>query len=159
LRPNYTLLNRVEPVVLPRASFTLIEKRHAKTLSKYNLGFADLFNGPEETRKKVVGQSLDAGTAAVLDETEQVFETQLEKLRASLTAVDPTLADALKGGREKDSLSTQQPAHPFHQQPQQARRELPRSRSNGSSPCSIRTKACRSARSISATLPRATATS
>ncbi len=101
LRPNYTLLNRVEPVVLPRASFTLIEKRHAKTLSKYNLSFADLFNGPEETRKKVVEQSLDAGIAAVLDETEQVFETQLEKLRASLIAVDPTLADALKGGREK----------------------------------------------------------
>jgi bacillithiol biosynthesis cysteine-adding enzyme BshC len=101
LRPNYTLLNRVEPVVLPRASFTLIEKRHAKTLSKYNLTFNDLFSGLEETMKKVVEQSLDAGTAAVFDETEQVFEAQLEKLRASLTAVDPTLAEALKGGREK----------------------------------------------------------
>src|SRR5262249_57037470 len=39
LRPNYSLLNRVEPVVLPRASFTLIEKRHAKTMAKYGLEF------------------------------------------------------------------------------------------------------------------------
>jgi bacillithiol synthase len=101
LRPNYELLNRVPPVVLPRASFTLIEKRHAKTMSKYHLSFADLFQGLEETRRKVVEESLDANTAAIFDETEQVFEQQLEKLRASLTAVDPTLADALKGGREK----------------------------------------------------------
>lgn len=101
LRPNYSLLNRVEPVVLPRASFTLIEKRHAKTLGKYNLEFAELFEGVEETMKKVVERSLDNGTAAAFDETEKVLEEQLEKLRASLVAVDPTLGDALKGGREK----------------------------------------------------------
>jgi len=34
-------------------------------------------------------------------ETEKLFEDQLEKLRASLVSVDPTLGDALKGGREK----------------------------------------------------------
>jgi bacillithiol biosynthesis cysteine-adding enzyme BshC len=101
LRPNYELLNRVPPVVLPRASLSLIEKRHAKTMSKYHLTFADLFNGLEETRRKVVEEGLDATTAAVMEETEKVFEEQLEKLRASLVAVDPTLADALKGGREK----------------------------------------------------------
>ncbi|HMY73609.1 MAG TPA: bacillithiol biosynthesis cysteine-adding enzyme BshC [Blastocatellia bacterium] len=101
LRPNYSLLNRVPPVVLPRASVSLVEKRHAKTMSKYNLSFADLFHGLEETLRKVVEESLDANTAALFDETEKVLEEQLEKLRASLTTVDPTLADALKGGREK----------------------------------------------------------
>lgn len=101
LRPNYELLNRVPPVVLPRASFSLIEKRHAKTLSKYHLDFTDLFHGLEETRRKVIEESLDANTTALFDETEKLFEEQLEKLRASLVAVDPTLAEALKGGREK----------------------------------------------------------
>ncbi len=101
LRPNYTLLDRVEPVVLPRASFTLIEKRHAKTMSKYDIKFADLFEGQEEVMKKVVERSLDQNTAMVFDESEKVFNDQLEKLRESLTGVDPTLADALKGGREK----------------------------------------------------------
>jgi bacillithiol synthase len=101
LRAGYRLLGRIEPVVLPRASLTLVEKRHAKTLGKHGLGFTDLFEGLPEVMAKVVERSLDAGTAAVFEETERVFETQLEKLRASLTAVDPTLSEALKGGREK----------------------------------------------------------
>jgi bacillithiol biosynthesis cysteine-adding enzyme BshC len=101
LRPNYALLGRVEPVVLPRASFTLIEKRHVKIMNKYGLSFQELFEGPEEVMKKVVERSLDQTTAQVFDETEQLFHTQLDRLRDSLTAVDPTLADALKGGREK----------------------------------------------------------
>lgn len=101
LRPNYRLLERVEPVVLPRASFTLIEKRHAKTLSKYGIEFADLFSGQEDVMKKVVEGGMDQNTAMIFDESEKVFNEQLEKLRESLTAVDPTLADSLKGGREK----------------------------------------------------------
>jgi bacillithiol synthase len=101
LRPNYGLLNRVDPVALPRASFTLIEKRHAKTMSKYDIKFTDLFAGFEEVMKMVVERSLDQDTATVFDETEKVFDDQLDKLNASLTAVDSTLADALKGGREK----------------------------------------------------------
>lgn len=101
LRPNYRLLERVEPVVLPRASFTLIEKRHAKTMSKYSIELADLFSGQEDVMKKVVEGSMDQNTAMVFDESEKIFNEQLEKLRESLMAVDPTLADALKGGREK----------------------------------------------------------
>ncbi len=100
LIPNYALLGRVEPVVLPRASVTLIEKRQAKTLSKHGLEFTDLFAGPQEVMTKVVEQSLDRDTAAAFDETEKLFEQQLEKLRASLAKADPPLADALKGGRE-----------------------------------------------------------
>lgn len=101
LRPNYTLLDRVEPVVLPRGSFTLVEKRHAKTMNKYAIKFTDLFEGQEEVMKKVVERSLDQNTATIFDETEKVFNDHLEKLRESLTSVDPTLAEALKGGREK----------------------------------------------------------
>ncbi len=101
LRPNYSLLDRVDPVVLPRASFTLIEKRHAKTMSKYDIKFTDLFEGQEEVMKKVVERSLDQDTATAFDETENVLNQQLDKLRESLTRVDPTLAEALKSGREK----------------------------------------------------------
>jgi bacillithiol biosynthesis cysteine-adding enzyme BshC len=101
LRPNYGLLNRVDPVTLPRASFTLIEKRHAKTMSKYGLRFTDLFAGFDEVMKTVVEGSLDQTTATAFDETEKVFNDKLDELNASLAAVDPTLADALKGGREK----------------------------------------------------------
>lgn len=101
LRPNYSLLGRVEPVVLPRATFTLIEKRQAKTMAKLGLEFSDMFEGQEAVLKKIVEQSLDNDTSRIFDETEKLFEEQLEKLRASLVSVEPTLSDALKGGREK----------------------------------------------------------
>jgi bacillithiol biosynthesis cysteine-adding enzyme BshC len=99
LRAGYQLLGRIEPLVLSRASFTLLEKRHAKTLSKHGLQFSDLFAGLNEVMTKVAEQSLDKETAATFDETEHLFEAQLEKLQAALQKVDPPLAAALKGGR------------------------------------------------------------
>ncbi len=99
LRAGYKLLGRIEPLVLSRASFTLLEKRHAKTLSKNGLQFSDLFAGLPAVMTKIGEQSLDKETAATFDETEQVFEAQLEKLQAALQKVDPPLAAALKGGR------------------------------------------------------------
>lgn len=99
LRAGYKLLGRIEPLVLSRASFTLLERRHAKTLSKHGLQFSDLFAGLNEVMTRIGEQSLDKETAATFDETEQVFEAQLEKLQAALQKVDASLAAALKGGR------------------------------------------------------------
>lgn len=99
LRAGYKLLGRIEPLVLSRASFTLVERRHAKTLSKNGLQFSDLFAGLNEVMTKIGEQSLDKETAATFDETERVFEAQLEKLQAALQKVDASLAAALKGGR------------------------------------------------------------
>jgi bacillithiol synthase len=99
LRAGYQLLDRIEPLVLSRASFTLLEKRHAKTLSKNGLQFSDLFAGLNEAMTKIAEQRLDKETAAAFDETEQVFEAQLDKLQNALQNVEPTLAAALKNGR------------------------------------------------------------
>ena len=101
VRPAYRLLGRLEPVILPRASLTLIEKRQVKTLQKSGLDFADLFAGQQETTAKAIEHSLHGTTGELFEETERLFQTQLEKLRAMLTSVDPTLADSLKGSREK----------------------------------------------------------
>lgn len=101
LRPNYELLGRLAPLILPRASLTLVEKRHARTMNRFNLGFTDLFAGEEAVLRQVVEGSLDQTTTVVFDQTEAIFNEQLDRLRESLHGVDPTLADALKGGREK----------------------------------------------------------
>lgn len=101
LRPNYELLGRTAPLILPRASLTLVEKRHVKTMNRYGIRFADLFEGGEGLLRKVIEAGPDSSTAALFDETEGVFDLQLEKLRQSLQSVDPTLAEALRGGREK----------------------------------------------------------
>jgi uncharacterized protein YllA (UPF0747 family) len=48
---------------------------------------------------KIAEQGADKETEAVFNETEQLIEAQLEKLRASLQKVDPPLAAALQGGK------------------------------------------------------------
>jgi bacillithiol biosynthesis cysteine-adding enzyme BshC len=101
VRPAYRLLGRLEPVILPRASLTLIEKRQVKTLQKNGLEFADLFSGPQETTAKAIEHGLQGTTGEAFEETERLFQEQLEKLRAMLQKVDPTLGDAIKGSREK----------------------------------------------------------
>lgn len=99
IRSGYQLLGRIEPLVLSRASFTLIEKRAAKTLTKNGLNFQDLFVGLPEVLTAIGEKSLDKVTAETFQETETVIENQVEKLREVLLKIDPPLADALKGGK------------------------------------------------------------
>jgi len=101
LRAVYETLGRQEPCVMPRASFTLVEGRHHKTMKKYGLALADFFEGLHPAITKVVEESLDRSTANTLAETERLLMDQLDKLEASLRRTDPTLSDALKHAREK----------------------------------------------------------
>ncbi len=101
LRAVYEVLGRQEPCVLPRASFTIIEGRHQKTLKKYKLTLADFFEGLHPAISKVVEQSLDRGTSTVFSETERVFAEQLDKLDASLRRADPTLSATVKRAKSK----------------------------------------------------------
>lgn len=101
LRAVYETLERQEPCVLPRASFTIIEGRHQKTLQKYNLKVEDFFEGLHPAITKVVEESLDRGTSQTFDETERVFNEQLDRLDESLRQADSTLADSVKRAKEK----------------------------------------------------------
>ncbi|MEW6210452.1 MAG: bacillithiol biosynthesis cysteine-adding enzyme BshC [Acidobacteriota bacterium] len=101
LRAVYETLSRQEPCVLPRASFTLVEGRHQKTMKKHKLELQDFFDGLHPAIAKVVEQSLDRNTSRMFDETERSLKAQLDKLEKSLLRADRTLADALKSAREK----------------------------------------------------------
>jgi bacillithiol biosynthesis cysteine-adding enzyme BshC len=101
IRAVYETLSRQEPCVLPRASFTLVEGRHQKTMKKHKLELRDFFDGLHPAITKVVEQSLDRNTSRMFDETERSLKAQLDKLEKSLLRADRTLADALKSAREK----------------------------------------------------------
>jgi bacillithiol biosynthesis cysteine-adding enzyme BshC len=101
IRAVYEILDRQLPCVLPRASFTIVEGRHQKTMEKYDLQLSDFFEGLHPAITKVVENSLDRSTAEAFAETEKVFNEQLNKLEESLHKADPTLADSLKRSREK----------------------------------------------------------
>jgi bacillithiol synthase len=101
IRAVYETLERPAPCVLPRASFTIVEGRHQKTMEKYDLQLNDFFEGLHAAVTKVVETSLDRSTAEAFAETEKVFNEQLNKLEEILHKADPTLADSLKRSREK----------------------------------------------------------
>ena len=101
LRAVYETLGRQEPCVLPRASFTIVEGRHQKTMKKYGLELRDFFEGLHPAVTKVVEQSLDRNAAGAFTETERLLNEQLDKLGAALQESDATLSDPLKRTREK----------------------------------------------------------
>ncbi len=101
LRAVYETLGRQEPCVLPRASFTIVEGRHQKTMKKYRLELQDFFDGLHPAMTKVVEQSLDRNAAAAFTETERVLDEHLDKLGEALRKTDSTLSDPLKRAREK----------------------------------------------------------
>jgi bacillithiol biosynthesis cysteine-adding enzyme BshC len=101
LRAVYETLNRRQPCVLPRASLTIVEGRHQKTLKKHKLELRDFFEGLHPAITKVVEQSLDRETANVFTETERALADQLEKLETYLRRADSTLISSIKRARAK----------------------------------------------------------
>jgi bacillithiol biosynthesis cysteine-adding enzyme BshC len=89
------------PAVIPRASFTVMERKVQRILEKTGLDFLDLFSGFEACLKRVVEESLGAGSTRLLEQLEQQFSEMLDNLEPALHAVDPTLVDALKNSRAK----------------------------------------------------------
>jgi bacillithiol biosynthesis cysteine-adding enzyme BshC len=101
LRAVYETLGRQQPCVLPRASFTMVEGRHQKTMKKYGLELKDFFDGLHSAIRKVVEQSLDRATADAFAETERLLGQQFDKLEMSLRKTEPTLGASLKRARAK----------------------------------------------------------
>ncbi|PYP83593.1 MAG: bacillithiol biosynthesis cysteine-adding enzyme BshC [Blastocatellia bacterium AA13] len=101
LRAVYEKLGRPQPCVLPRASMTIIEGRHQKTMKKYKLEITDFFEGLHAAIEKVVEQSLDRDAAKAFGDTERMFGEQMDKLESSLKRTDATLASSVKRARKK----------------------------------------------------------
>ena len=101
LQVVYQTLDRQQPCVLPRASFTIVEGRHQKTMKKYGLELRDFFDGLHPAVTKVVEQSLDRDTSNAFTETERVLNEHLDRLRSALERTDKTLSDPLETSRAK----------------------------------------------------------
>lgn len=89
------------PAVIPRASFTVIERKVQRILEKAGLDFLDLFSGFEECLKRVIEKSLGVESTQLLNQLEQQFGQMLDNLEPALRTVDPTLVEALKNSRGK----------------------------------------------------------
>lgn len=94
------LLGRM-PVVVSRSSFTLLDARTAKLLSRYGLTLTDALV-PEEALKERIAQALIPGPVADLfAETSAEVTRRLDRLNSGLEQLDPTLVAALSKSRAK----------------------------------------------------------
>jgi bacillithiol synthase len=99
--PLYEEFGRKAPIIFPRFSFSVVERKIGKILEKYQLNFEDIFLGNEALIKKVVEQNLDQSLAAKFSALEQEFGGKLGELEGPLKAVDATLAEALRTTQQK----------------------------------------------------------
>lgn len=97
----YRVLARPVTTILPRTSITIVERRTARTLKRYDLKLTDFFAGLDAVEARVVEEHLGAPQAQVFDRTETTVKYALADLRAELQRFEPTLADALTRGSQK----------------------------------------------------------
>lgn len=101
LSPLYQALGRVMPPVVPRAGFTVIERRMQKLLARYRLEFCDLFRGSRALLKQVVEGTVNQEVGNRFDRLERAIDGRLGEMEEPLKSVDPTLAGALGTARKK----------------------------------------------------------
>lgn len=97
----YRILERPATTILHRQSFTIVEAKHGRTMEKFGLEFADLFNGRDDIRRRIVDEYLSPETPALFADVEERINTELNRLNRELSQVDPTLAENLATRRRK----------------------------------------------------------
>jgi uncharacterized protein YllA (UPF0747 family) len=97
----YRKLHVPMPVVLPRASFTLVDPRTAHILRKYKLNASSLFAGRQRVREKMEHESVPKGLARHFRIGERNLARLLKTLRSPLHKLDPTLLGALDTAQRK----------------------------------------------------------
>lgn len=101
----YEAFGRPQPLIFPRAAFTLIDRRTQRLLEKYHLQVDDVWQGEEHLRRALAasafGEAGAGGWSERMDETVRELDRLLERLRGDVEALDPTLVDPVKHTREK----------------------------------------------------------
>jgi bacillithiol biosynthesis cysteine-adding enzyme BshC len=101
LQPLYRLFGEVGPIIIPRASFTLLEKKIEKLLDKYQLQVVELFDDLSVVFKKAVERVLASDTAHLFDQAEVALQEKLTQLEKTVTDIDPSLISAINHARDK----------------------------------------------------------
>lgn len=97
----YRLLQRPVTPILHRASLTIIERRSARTLERFDLKLKDFFDGADSVMRRVVETHLGAATAQEFGRSEEQIAAAMENLATVLDGFDPTLTNALTNAHKK----------------------------------------------------------
>jgi bacillithiol biosynthesis cysteine-adding enzyme BshC len=97
----YTALGRPQPVVFPRAAFTLLDSRTDRLMEKYKLSLEDVWQGDEHLSQRIAASGFAEGWSERFDQGERELERLLDSLQGDIEKLDPTLLDTLQHAKEK----------------------------------------------------------
>lgn len=97
----YRLLLDRMPVVQPRAFFTIVDAKSAKTIEQFRVSYADMQRGEEHVRETLAKRLVPPELTAALLGAESSVTNALSGLEIALQSFDPTLASALESSRRK----------------------------------------------------------
>jgi len=97
----YESFGRPQPVVLPRAAFTLLDARTQRTMEKYRIGVEDVWQGEEHLGGKLAAAGSAESWSEHFAKSEQDLAALLDRLHADIEKLDPTLLETLVHVKEK----------------------------------------------------------
>jgi len=100
-RVLYEAFGRPQPVIFPRAAFTLVDTRTQRSLEKYQIEVEDVWQGEEHLGRKVAAAAFAEGWSERFLESEQDLARLLDRLQQDIQTLDPTLLDTLQHVKEK----------------------------------------------------------
>ena len=97
----YPSFGRPQPVIFPRASFTLVDARTRRLMEKYHVGVEDVWQGEEYLARRIAAAGFAEGWSERLDQSEHDLAELLVRLKKDVETIDPTLLETLKHVEEK----------------------------------------------------------
>ncbi len=100
-QPLYQAFRRPQPVIFPRAAFTLLDARVERLMEKYKLRVEDVWQGEDHLSRKIAATSFAEGWSERFDQGERDLEQLLNRFHEDIEKLDPTLLDTLEHAKEK----------------------------------------------------------
>ena len=97
----YKSMGRPQPVVFPRAGFTLIDSRTDRLMEKYKLELEDVWQGEEHLSERIAATGFAEGWSERYEQSERELDQLLSRLQKDIEKLDPTLLDTLQHTKEK----------------------------------------------------------
>ncbi len=95
----YSAFARPQPVIVPRASFTLLDPRSERILDQYHLTVEDVWQEEEKLRRQIAARGFAEGWEPRLEQTEREIMRRLDAMEADIRALDATLLHAAARAR------------------------------------------------------------
>jgi uncharacterized protein YllA (UPF0747 family) len=107
IEPLFDLHKLPFPVLWPRKSVTLLESKVANVLKKQNLSVLDFAGDPEALLGRLIREGEGKGLERISEDVRKEVKEVLERLKAKLVGIDPTLEKTVEQAKAKFDLELQ----------------------------------------------------